>query len=146
MPESVSHKIDTALKSLAHDGELSIRISGNCMQPLIMDGALVCVQKQAVYWPGDVLVKRNSVGQLIAHRLIGFYPRRGKLYFVCRADNAQIADAAVAGAQIIGRVSGGECSKSVVSVPLGHRIRAIGQFTLLATRGLARRLAKILRS
>ncbi len=140
MPDPVTNTVDTALKSLARDGELSIRINGNCMQPLIYDGALITVQKRWIYWPGDILVKRCAQGRLIAHRLIGYYPHRGGLNIVTRADNAGSADAAIDSSQIIGRVAGGECAKSAVSVPVGYRIKAMGHFTLLVVKHLGRRI------
>lgn len=143
MPDSLNNIVDTALKSLASDKQLSIHINGICMQPLIWDGALVSVQKQRFYWPGDILVKRDANGQLIAHRLIGFFPREGQLFYVSRADNAQKADAPVAGVQIIGRVSGGECARSVVSVPLRDRLRSTRQFTVLLAKRLGHRIASI---
>ncbi len=134
MPKHTNKTIDTALKSMADDGGLKIRISGSCMVPLIQDGALVSIIKQAKYYPGDVIVKRCHDDQLMAHRLIGWYPHKGGLLFVTRADNARVADRGVPISRIIGRVSGGECSKSVVSVPTKHRIRGLGQFTLLVVK------------
>jgi len=146
MNESASKTVDTALKSLAKDGELSIRVSGVCMRPLIEDGAKVMVHKQSLYWPGDVLVKRGYQGQLFAHRLIGFYPRRGKLYFVSCADDTERADAPVAGSLIIGRVSGGECADSVVKVPLRKRIKAFGQFVWWLVRQVGHRVVRVFQS
>jgi hypothetical protein len=143
MSDSLSKTIDTALKSLALDDELSIRINGICMLPLIKDGAMVSIRKQSFYWPGDILVKREHNGRLSAHRLIGFYPRKGQLYFVSRADNTKSADAAVPGAQIIGRVSGGECAKSAVSVPVRYRIKAVGQFAVLVVKRLSHRISTV---
>jgi len=145
MPESVNKTVDTALRSLAQDDDLSMRISGDCMQPLIKDGAMVWVRKQAFYWPGDVLVKRGFNGQLLAHRLIGVFPRKGRLYFVSRADSATRADVPVASSQIIGRVTGGECMASVVSVPLRHRIRATRHFIALVAERLAYRVLTLFR-
>ena len=143
MPDTLTDKVDTALKSMAHDRELSIQINGICMQPLIRDGALVSVSKQSLYWPGDILVKLEHNGRLSAHRLIGFYPRKGQLYFVSQADNTKGADAAVPGSQIIGRVTGGECAKAAVSVPIHYRIKAVGQFAVLVVKRLSHRISKI---
>ena len=146
MNEPASKTVDTALRSLAKDGELSIRVSGVCMQPLINDGARVIVHKQSLYWPGDVLVKRGFQGQLFAHRLIGFYPRKGGLFFVSCADNTVFADAPVAGSLIIGRVSGGECAGSVVRVPLRKRIKAFGQFVWWFVRRVGHRIMRMFQS
>ncbi|MFT5258907.1 MAG: hypothetical protein ACI9J2_000906 [Saprospiraceae bacterium] len=46
--------VDTALKLLAHDDEVSIRINGVCIQPFIRHGALISVCKKSFYWPGDI--------------------------------------------------------------------------------------------
>lgn len=136
MRTSTTKTIDEALKSLASDGQLSIRISGDCMLPLIKDGALVEVSRRKIYWPGDILVKRCLNGQLISHRLIGYYPRKGKFNFVTRADNANNSDAAIENSQIIGRVSGGQCAKSSCSVPFRYRVKAIKHFTILVIQQL----------
>ncbi len=139
-PDPFPNNIDSALKSFAGEGGLPIRINGNCMAPLIKDGALVYVHKQNFYWPGDILVKRYSDGQLVSHRLIGFYPRKGNLNFVTRADNANMADPAAPGSRVIGRIAGGDCARSVAFVPVRSRIRAIGQFAALITIRLRHRL------
>lgn len=131
MQSSTTKSVDEALKSFAKDGQLSIRISGDCMTPLIKDGAMIDVLKQGYYWPGDILVKRCMSGQLISHRLIGCYPHKGQLNFVTRADNATRADAAIASSQIIGRVSGGECAEAAFVIPTWYRFKALRQFTFL---------------
>ncbi len=136
MPEPLLKKVDSALQMLAQDQQLTIRIHGNCMLPLIASGARVSVSEPSFYWPGDVLVKRCNSGQLIAHRLIGCYPRKGQLYYVTRADNAEAADAAIPGEQIIGRITGGECAHAVCSIPAGDRLKAMTQFVALVTKKL----------
>lgn len=130
-PDPSHEKLDSALKSVAEAGELPIRINGRCMAPLIEDNARVLIHKQSFYWPGDVVVKRCASGQLVAHRLIGTYPRNGGLNIITRADDADKADPAIASTQIIGRVAGGECAEAVVHVPLPARIKSLGQFVFL---------------
>ena len=142
MPKHTNKTIDTALKSMADDGGLKIRISGSCMVPLIQDGALVSIIKQAKYYPGDVIVKRCHDDQLMAHRLIGWYPHKGGLLFVTRADNARVADRGVPISRIIGRVSAGECAESVISVPVKQRIKAVGQFLILILTRLGHRMRR----
>ena len=138
--DKLTRTIDTALKAMVEDGELSIRIKGSCMAPLIEDGALVSLEKQAHYLPGDVIVKRCSNDeQLVAHRLIGCYPRKGLLYFVTQADSADVPDRGVKRSRIIGRIAGGECANSVTSVPVGIRIKATGQFISWVFRRLSHR-------
>ena len=140
MSDAYRKTIDTALQSLALDGALTIRVAGECMVPLLEDGAMVSVRKQKRYWPGDVLIKRESDGRLVAHRLLGCYRKGGETRFVTRADNISKADAAVKGAMIIGRVSGGDCAEVVISVPALSRLRAMGQFVVLGVQRLVHRL------
>ena len=134
--------IDTALKSLAADNQLCVHINGTCMQPLINDRARVEITRQRRYWPGDILVKRDHNGKLVAHRLLGYFPRSGQLYFVTRADNAKAADAPVAGGQIIGRISGGMCEKAASVIPFSYRLKALGQFSALVIKRLSMRAVK----
>ena len=135
--------IDTVLKSVAKKEALSILISGSCMSPLIKDGAMVQIRRKRGYLPGDILIKRDSLGQLVAHRLVGFYPRKRYLYYVTRADNAATEDAAINSTQIIGRISGGQCEKSAISIPIADRIKAMRHFSSFTVKRLYR---KVLRS
>lgn len=105
MQKPTTNTVDKTLKSVASAESLHIRINGLCMMPLIKDGAKVKIRNQRHYLPGDILVKRVANGQLVAHRLLGAYPRKGSLYYITRADNAQQEDGAVALGQIIGRVT-----------------------------------------
>lgn len=144
MQSTDTKAIDTALKSVAGDEPLSIRISGTCMAPLIDDGAMIQIRRQRLYLPGDILVKRCHNGQLVAHRLIGFYPRYRKFHYVTRADNASSADAAIAGSRVFGKVCGGECVNSAIQVPLSHRSKACVQFTSLMLQRLAARITRLI--
>lgn len=136
--------IDIALKSVAGDEPLSIRISGTCMAPLIDDGAMIQIRRQRLYLPGDILVKRCTNGQLVAHRLTGFYPRNKELHFVTRADNATTADTSIAGSRIIGKINGGECAIAASKIPLSHRGKAFSQFATLTLQRLALRFNKLI--
>lgn len=143
MQNTDTKTIDRALKSLAGDEPVSLRVSGSCMAPLIDDGAMIQIRRQRVYLPGDILVKRCHNDQLIAHRLIGFYPRKRETHYVTRADNANSADAAIAGSRVIGKVCGGECASSAITIPLLHRSRAFAQFTALISQRLAVRINRL---
>lgn len=132
--------LDKALKSLANEDALQVRINGSCMMPLIADGAMIQIRNQRKYLPGDILVKRVHNGQLVAHRLLGIYPRRGTLYFITRADNAAREDGAVTEGQIIGRVTGGECMPEAIHITLTTRLQAVGHFFLLISRRLGQRI------
>jgi hypothetical protein len=118
-----SERLD-ALRAVAAE-PVRVRISGACMEPRLSDGASVWVRSRRLYWPGDVLVIRSRLGGLVAHRLIGVYRRCGEWRWLTQADAAARPDCAVTRREIIGEVSGGECSPEVASVPLGHRFGAM---------------------
>ena len=130
MRQPVSAKVARTLRDLAKDAPLELRISGDCMAPLLESGAMVRVIRQPFYWPGDPLVVHAPDGRLLAHRLLGFYPRTRRLRWLTQADNARWPDAAVPAERIIGRVCGGQCAPALVRVPLGHRLKAILRFCL----------------
>ena len=50
----------------------SLRVKGDCMQPVIVDQALVYLKRQKIYLPGDVVTYRNGIGQLVCHRFLGY--------------------------------------------------------------------------
>ncbi|GBE08120.1 hypothetical protein BMS3Abin11_01237 [bacterium BMS3Abin11] len=89
---------------MADEAPFKVRISGICMIPLINDGAVIQVSRQRIYLPGDILIKRAHNNRLIAHRLIGCYPRKGGLHYVTRADIAENADSAISASQVIGKL------------------------------------------
>lgn len=101
-----------ALRELAVESSLSLRLKGDCMTPLLHDGAVIRVVGRRFYWPGDAVVIHALDGRLMAHRVIGFYPWEGKLHWLTQADNAILPDAAVTKERIIGKVCGGQRSLS----------------------------------
>jgi hypothetical protein len=119
----------SALQSLAAESPLRVRVNGECMTPLVSDGAWVAVGGPASrYWPGDVVVARLPGGRFAMHRVIGGYRRRGHWHYLTQGDRAPWPDTPVTGPLILGRVSGGDCSPLILSVPLQHRLRALGRF------------------
>ncbi len=130
MKQPVSTTVVRALRDLAEDAPLELRVSGQCMAPLLESGAMIQVIRQSFYWPGDPVVIHAADGRLLSHRLLGFYPRARQLRWLTQADNARWPDAAVSAERIIGRVCGGQCAPALVRVPLGHRLKAIFRFCL----------------
>lgn len=130
MKQPVSTTVVRALRNLAEDAPLELRVSGECMAPLLESGAMVQVVRRPFYWPGDPLVVHAPDGRLLVHRLLGFYPRARRLRWLTQADNARWPDAAVPAERIIGRVCGGQCAPALVRVPLSHRLIAILRFCL----------------
>jgi hypothetical protein len=116
------------LHGMAADRAVPLRITGGCMAPLVEENAVVLVKKQRLYWPGDIVVFGGSAGSLQAHRLIGMYPRRGRLRCLTQADNGSRPDPSILRQSILGRVTGGDCRRESYRVPLRHRVLALKRF------------------
>lgn len=130
------------LELFLEDAPLRLRISGHCMHPLIRDGAAVSIQRRPRYWPGDVLVIRENTGRHLCHRLIGVYPKNGKLRYLTQSDNGRKPDNSVRHDAIVGRVVEGDCDPSIKRPPLHHRLRAGWRFGRFALSTPVRRLRK----
>ena len=147
---SRAQKVDSgvlqALRAMATDGVLTLHVSGGCMSPLLPQQARVEVRAAQHYWPGDVLVFRSRQGRLFMHRLVGIYRRRGRWCFLAQPDRASRPDSAVDGAEVIGRVCGGDGSQLLSEVPWRHRALAIGRFVNFAAMRLGSRLHGIWRT
>jgi phage repressor protein C with HTH and peptisase S24 domain len=115
------------LRDLAAAEAVSVRVRGECMEPLIRAGAEVAVRRRAVYLPGDVIVFRTNAGDLAAHRVLG-YRAKG---IVTKGDHCDSHDAPVARAQIVGAVE-------ALSVSGATRLRALGRFAAIVARRLGR--------
>ena len=85
MKQPVSTTVVRALRDLAEDAPLELRVSGQCMAPLLESGAMIQVIRQSFYWPGDPVVIHAADGRLLSHRLLGFYPRARRLRWLTRA-------------------------------------------------------------
>ena len=128
MRQPVSTKVARMLRELAAETPVCVRVSGECMAPLLESGAMIHVIRQRVYWPGDPVVIHALDGRLLVHRLLGGYSKGRGWRWLTQADNALRPDAAVPGERLIGRVCGGDCSERLIRVPLIHRWRAARQF------------------
>lgn len=138
MMPAISATVARALRELAMDTPLALRVSGECMAPLLASGAVIQVIRQPFYWPGDPLVVHALDGRLLVHRLLGCYSRGRGWRWLTQADNGLRPDAAVPVERIIGRVCGGDCAPLLVRVPLSHRTRAVLRFVKFALLRLAR--------
>ena len=96
----------TALRELAREAPVEVQVRGDCMAPLLADGARVRVAAARVYWPGDVVVFRAPDGRLLAHRLLGYRLHAGSLALVTRGDSCPVHDAPVPLARVLGRIQG----------------------------------------
>lgn len=129
-----------ALQALAAEAPLPMRVRGDCMAPLVLDGAWVAISGPAErYWPGDVVAVRTAGRGLALHRVLGAYRRRGEWRYLTQGDRALRPDRAVTAAEILGLIGGGDCSPRLVQVPPWHRARALGRFaTFILIRGITR--------
>jgi hypothetical protein len=120
-----------ALRALAREGPVSVRVRGDCMEPWIAGGALVQVAAARIYWPGDVVVASAPDGRLLAHRVLGYRLLGGRLALVTRGDGCVAHDFPVPFDRVLGRVEGAGATLAV-------RARALGALLALA-RGRSRR-------
>jgi hypothetical protein len=125
-----------ALKAFASDDSLRLRVNGCCMAPLVKHGDSVEVSKAKYLWPGDVIAFWQK-GQVKLHRLIGYRLLSRRLALVTQGDSNPSCDSYSDAGDVIGRISGGECSPLLVNVPLRHRIWALGRFGKLVFRRLS---------
>ncbi|MCB1826577.1 MAG: S24/S26 family peptidase [Candidatus Competibacteraceae bacterium] len=124
----VSVTVARALRDLATETPVSIRVSGECMAPLLASGAVIQVIGRRFYWPGDPVVVHAHDGRLLVHRLLGGYSKGRGWRWLTQADNALRPDTAVPAERIIGKVCGGDCAERLIRVPLVHRWHAARRF------------------
>lgn len=86
------------------DEPIPVSICGDCMEPLLNDGARVMIRQSRFYKPGDILVYCDASGNLIAHRMLGYYYWKGEWRLLIKADNALQPDGGVPTAHILGKV------------------------------------------
>lgn len=127
-----------ALRAMAAEKELRLKVQGECMAPLVQSGATVCVKGAKFYWPGDCLVFIGLDGQLTVHRLIGYYFRRRQIRYLTQSDRGVSPDFSIAHRHIIGKVCGGACDERLINVPALHRVQALGRFCRFAFKRLRR--------
>jgi len=142
------------LARLTSGAELSLHVRGQCMQPLIASGARVRVRRARFYFPGDVLAVLDArAGVVKLHRCVG-YRRHASTWCVLtqpdvgsvdgiapalRGGAMSIADPPAPLSHVIGRVIGGECDASVISVPWRTRAKTTRVFCVRALRWLGDR-------
>jgi hypothetical protein len=116
------------LQSVCDEEPLCITARGDCMAPLITDGARLQVAPARRYYPGDVIVCRAVNGRYRVHRLLGSARWRGRRVFVTRGDNSTQVDGRVGAGDLLGKVCGGECDKRAVNATLYWRGVALARF------------------
>lgn len=109
-----------ALRALAADGPLMLRVAGSCMAPDLTDRGAVAVRASRFYVPGDIVCFADRSGSLVAHRAIGYHPSGGAPRLWTQADAADAPDSPVPFERVLGKVVG--------RVKLRQRVSAAGRF------------------
>lgn len=135
-----------ALGQMAGGESLSLRVSGECMEPFLKNQARVLVRRCRVYLPGDVLVVQRPSRPPVIHRLIGLFPTKGSLRYLTQADNSPTPDGSVTREAILGKVCGGECSPLLLNVPFRHRAKAVSIFLTFVGSRLKHRTWSLLKT
>jgi len=103
--------------------EITLRVNGDCMHPLIVDGACVVLRRRGCYIPGDIVGVRQKDGTLRLHRCGGCVYYRGRWVMLTRADNTAQFDAPATLHEVVGALTRGECSPSAFRVSYRTRAR-----------------------
>ena len=127
-----------ALASMAAEAPIEFVVRGTSMAPWLREGDRLEVARTPCYRAGDLLVFRNAVGDLVAHRLLGRRRWRGELRYVLRGDAARAPDGAVLPENILGRVVGGAIPRRLIVIPWQDRWRARWHFVSYALGRLLR--------
>lgn len=103
------------------DEPVPVTIRGDCMAPLLNNGDRVMIKNSRIYLPGDILVYCNNNGDLVSHRMLGYYFWKGAWRLLIKADNAIQPDGGVAASHTLGKVLNQKPG-------LGMRLRSLGFF------------------
>ena len=126
-----------ALRALAAEAPLTLRVTTGSMAPRIPAGAAVTVRPAARCLPGDVVAFRGRDGRLRVHRALGWLPTRAGARLLTRGDAATRRDPAVTAADLLG------CVETVDGTPLpvrpADRLRALGALATAVLRSAVRR-------
>ncbi len=122
----------TALREMAADGPVRLRVKGDCMQPLLRDGDPIEVSMAERYFPGDIVAFWSDTNKMTVHRMIGYRWTRQGLKLQTRADAAGTLDRPISQTRVIGRVLSG---RETIRVTLPDRLRAMARFARLLLGG-----------
>lgn len=127
------------LRELAAKADLSLQVSGHCMEPMLSTGNQIRVQAQRMYFPGDVLAVCVPGGQLRVHRLIGYRFHRGAVALITAPDNQIGYDPPVVLERVIGKVVSAVADRQhSIQVAGKDRVRALARFSTYVWQRLTR--------
>lgn len=113
-----------ALGDLAAAAPLPLVVRGECMAPLVPDGARIEVRRSRFLLPGEIVAFLSPSGLLLTHRFLGYTWRRG-VRLVTQADRGTQRDALVEPSRVLGRLCGGEVSPEALRPSWRDRSRAV---------------------
>lgn len=127
------------VRLLTGDQSVSVLVKGDCMMPWIESDTLVQVAPSRNYWPGDIVIVLSQQGEYLAHRVIGFYKKRGQIKILTQPDSSHQSDTAAYLDAVLGKVMGGDCHPYAVTIPLHHRLKALLRFGKVILRKVVKR-------
>jgi len=138
----MKNQVLVALRGLAAEESLRIRVRGSSMAPTLADGSTVELMPRSFYLPGDVVAFRSPNQSLRVHRLLGYHRDNTGWKLVIKGDNATWIDTPVPVDRVLGRVCGGDCDRSVYNVSLRQRLACVAFFFRKSAAWLWKRLAQ----
>ena len=133
-----------ALRALAAEEPIPLIVAGDCMSPLLRTGERIRVQGARLYLPGDIIAFRHRGGQLLVHRVLGYFFGRRGVGIVAKGDNLSCADQPAGLESILGRVV--DCDGRTVTIPSRRRWRAAVDFARTLVRRTVRPWASAISS
>jgi signal peptidase I len=127
----IDRRVSEFLRELAAGEGITVRVRGDCMEPLIRAASDVRVTRKRVYLPGDVIVFRTHAGDLAAHRLLGYRRMDGAMAFVTKGDHCVTHDAPVSRTDVLGHVE-------ALTIRKRDRLRAVVNLARIIFRRLTR--------
>ncbi len=100
----ITEPVYSALKGVNDRQSLTLKIQGQCMEPVLDSGSTIIAAQKRFYLPGDIIVFRRQDGELVVHRLLLVYWKNGVCKTLAKADGSPRSDAAVASKDVLGRV------------------------------------------
>jgi hypothetical protein len=123
----ITAPVFSVLKGVNDHQSLTLKIQGQCMEPVLDSGSEAVVSHKRFYLPGDIIVFRRQDGELVVHRLLLVYWKNGVCKVLAKADRSHRSDAAVACSEILGRID----VETGVSILIRLKSLTAGLFVLL---------------
>lgn len=93
------------LQEFIRQGPVTVQVTGACMRGAIPQGNDVRLERNALYWPGDIVTFRRRNDEMVSHRFLGYLKGRSGWLALTLADNAKLSDSPVSLGDVLGRVT-----------------------------------------